>query len=98
MIELLQQCEEFVPSQWREGLIVNRFRRGITLLSVVGNVFCMVDWWSIWTEVKYCMKGQSLRVKRSCIDQVRVKKGKGRMRLFWMYRKLMIQCGVMGSG
>ena len=58
MIELLQQLfaviwrEEFVPLQWREGLIVNLFKkgdkedpcnyRGITLLSVVGKVFCKV--------------------------------------------------------
>ena len=41
--------EETVPRQWREGLIVNQFKkgdredpgnyRGITLLSVVGKVF-----------------------------------------------------------
>ena len=44
--------EEIVPRQWREGLIVNIFKkgdredpanyRGITLLSVVGNVFCKI--------------------------------------------------------
>ena len=42
--------EELVPPKWREGLIVNLFKkgdkedpgnyRGITLLSVVGKVFC----------------------------------------------------------
>ena len=42
--------EALVPRQWREGLIVNLFKkgnkedpgnyRGITLLSVVGKVFC----------------------------------------------------------
>ena len=58
MIELLHRLfaviwrEEFVPPQWREGLIVNLFKRGdkedpgnyrgITLLSVVGKVFCKV--------------------------------------------------------
>ena len=58
MIDLLQQLfavvwrEEFVPSQWRESLIVNLFKkgdkenprnyRGITLLSVVGKLFCKV--------------------------------------------------------
>ena len=41
--------EEIVPLQWREGLMVNLFKkgdkeyqgkyRGITLLNVVGNVF-----------------------------------------------------------
>ena len=45
-------CEESVPRQWREGLIVNLFKkgdkedpgnyRGITLYSVVGKVFCKV--------------------------------------------------------
>ena len=44
--------EEAVTRQWREGLIVNLFKkgdredpgnyRGITLLSVVGKVFCKV--------------------------------------------------------
>ena len=58
MVELLKQLftvicrEEFVPPQWREGLIVNLFTkgdkedpenyRGITLLCVVGKVFCKV--------------------------------------------------------
>ena len=52
MVDLLQPViwrEEIVPPQWREGLIVNLFKkgdredpgnyRGITLLSVVGKVF-----------------------------------------------------------
>ena len=44
--------EETIPRQWREGLIVNLFKkgaredpgnyRGITLLSGVGKVFCKV--------------------------------------------------------
>ena len=58
MIELLHQLfaviwyEESVPPQWREGLIVNLFKkgdkedpgnyRGITLLSVVGKDICKV--------------------------------------------------------
>ena len=58
MVDLLHQLfkvvwhEETVPKQWREGLIVNLFKkgdkedpgnyRGITLLSVVGKVFCKV--------------------------------------------------------
>ena len=43
---------EVVPRQWKEGLIVNLFKkgdredpgnyRGINLLSVVGKVFCKV--------------------------------------------------------
>ena len=50
-------CEELVPRQWREELIVNLFKkgdkedrgnyRGITLLSVVGKAFCKIDWWSV---------------------------------------------------
>ena len=58
MVCLLEQLfavvwhEEAVPRQWREGLIVNLFKkgdkedpgnyRGVTLLSVVGKVFCEV--------------------------------------------------------
>ena len=58
MVYLLEQLfsvfwrEEIVPKQWREGLIVNLFKkgdredpgnyRGVTLLSVVGKVFCKV--------------------------------------------------------
>ena len=38
--------EELVPPKWREGLIVNFFIKGdpgsITLLSVVGRVFCKI--------------------------------------------------------
>ena len=46
--------DEFVPPQWREGLIVNLFKkgdkedpgkyRGITLLSVVGKVVLNIGW------------------------------------------------------
>ena len=58
MVDLLEVLfsavwqEEVVPSKWREGLIVNLFKkgdtedpgnyRGITLLSVVGKVFCKI--------------------------------------------------------
>ena len=58
MVCLLEQLfsvvwhEETVPRQWGEGLIVNLFKkgdredpgnyRGITLLSVIGKVFCKV--------------------------------------------------------
>ena len=87
MIDLLQQLfavawrEEFVPPQWREGLIVNLFKkgdkedpgnyRGITLLSVVGKMFCKVlnnrlvhhfDKGGVFHE------GQAgFRLKRSCV-------------------------------
>ena len=58
MVDLLEQLfsviwqEEVVPRQWRDGLIVNIFKkgnredpdnyRGITLLSVVGKVFSKI--------------------------------------------------------
>ena len=58
MVSLLEQLfsviwrEETVPKQWREGLIVIYFKKGdtedpgnyrrITLLSVVGKVFCKI--------------------------------------------------------
>ena len=58
MVDLLEQLfsviwqEEMVPRQWRDGLIVNIFKkgdredpgnyRGITLVSVVGKVFCKI--------------------------------------------------------
>ena len=74
MIELLHLLfaviwhEEFVPPQWREGLIVNLFKkgdtedpgnyRGITLLSVVGKVFCKVLNERL---VKYLDSGQVLQ-------------------------------------
>ena len=60
MVNLLHQLfsvvwhAELVPPQWREGLIVNLFKkgdkevpgnyRGITLLSVVGKVFLTIGW------------------------------------------------------
>ena len=90
MIDLLQQLfavvwrEEFVPPQWREGLIVNLFKkgdkedpgnyRGITLLSVVGKVFCKVLNNRL---VQHFDKGGVLhegqagfRLKRSCVDNI----------------------------
>ena len=90
MVDLLQQLfsviwrEEIVPPQWREGLIVNLFKkgdkedpgnyRGITLLSVVGKVFCKIINDRL---VKHLEEGQALhegqagfRKKRSCIDNV----------------------------
>ena len=90
MIELLHKLfsviwrEEIVPPQWREGLIVNLFTkgdkedpgnyRGITLLSVVGKVFCKIlnD-----RLVEHLDKGRVLhegqagfRLNKSCVDNV----------------------------
>ena len=90
MIDLLQQLfgvvwrEEYVPPQWREGLIVNLFKkgdkedpgnyRGITLLSVVGKMFCKVLNNRL---VQHFDKGGVLhegqagfRLKRSCVDNI----------------------------
>ena len=76
--------EEIVPRQWREGLIVNIFKkgdredpanyRGITLFSVVGKVFCKI----LNNRLVQCLdKGGALhegqagfRTNRSCMDNV----------------------------
>ena len=76
--------EECVPMKWREGLIVSLFKkgdkedpgnyRGITLLSVVGKVFCKIlnD-----RLVKYLDKSSKIhegqarfRAGRCCIDNI----------------------------
>ena len=89
MVSLLEQLlsviwrKETVPKQWREGLIVNLKKgdredpgnyRGITLLSVVGKVFCKI----LNNRLVPCLdKGGTLhegqagfRVNRSCMDNV----------------------------
>ena len=90
MVHLLEQLfsviwqEEIVPRQWREGLIVNIFKkgdredpanyRGITLLSVVGKVFCKI----LNNRLVQCLdkegalhEGQAgFRINRSCMDNV----------------------------
>ena len=76
--------EETVPRQWRGGLIVNLFKKGdredlsnyisITLLSVVGKVFCKV----LNNRLVHCLdkegalhEGQAgFRFNRSCMDNV----------------------------
>ena len=90
MALLLQQLylviwsEEYVPRQWREGLIVNLFKkgdredpgnyRGITLLSVVGKVFCKVlnnRLVQVLDKERVLHEGQAgFRVNRSCMDNV----------------------------
>ena len=84
MVDLLEQLfsviwqEEIVPRQWRDGLIVNIFKKGdredpgnyrvITLLSVVGKVFNEL------TQGGKCI-GRLLMVERICgmsiVDYVR---------------------------
>ena len=90
MVDLLEQLfsviwqEEIVPMKWREGLIVNIFKkgdredpanyRGITLLSVVGKVFCKI----LNNRLVQCLdkegtlhEGQAgFRINRSCMDNV----------------------------
>ena len=90
MVSMLEQLfsvvwhEEADPRQWREGVFVNLFKkgdredpgnyRGITLLIVVGKVFCKV----LNNSLVQCLdregvfyKGQAgFRVNRSCMDNV----------------------------
>ena len=90
MVELLKLLfevvwtEECVPRQWRQGLIVNLFKkgdsedpgnyRGITLLSVVGKVFCKVLNNRLMTRLegkRALHEGQAgFRIKRSCVDNI----------------------------
>ena len=77
--------EEYVPRQWREGLIVNLFKkgdredpsnyyRGITLSSVVGKVFCKIlnnRLVQVLDKERILHEGQAgFRVNRSCTDNV----------------------------
>ena len=87
MVNLLHQLfyvvwhAELVPPQWREGLIVNLFKKGdkevpgiyrcITLLSVVGKVFCSNRLVEHLDKGRLLHEGQAgFRLKRSCIDNV----------------------------
>ena len=89
MIELLHELfsviwrEEIVPLPWREGLIVNLFKKGdkedlgsyrdITLLSVVGKVLCKI----LNRLVEHLEKSKMLhegqagfRLNKSCVDNI----------------------------
>ena len=75
-----------MPRQWREGLIINLFKkgdredpgnyRGITLLSVVGKVFCKI----LNNRLVGCLdkegflhEGQAgFRVNRCCVDDINI--------------------------
>ena len=92
MIHLLHKLfevvwsEELVPPKWREGLIVNLFKkgdredpgnyRGITLLSVVGKVFCKIVNDRLVRHLEsggVLHEGQAgFRAKRSCVDNIYV--------------------------
>ena len=91
MVHLLEELflvirhEEVVPRQWKEGFIVNLFKkgdredpgyyRGITLLSVVGKVFCKIP-----NRLVQCLDNEAVlhegragfRISRSCMDNIRV--------------------------
>ena len=83
IVDLLEQLfsviwqEEIVPRQWREGLIVNIFKKGdredpanyrdIILLSVVGKVFCKI----LNNRLVQCLgKDRAIRINRSCMDNI----------------------------
>ena len=90
MVDLLEQLfsviwmEEIVPRQWREGLIVNIFKkgdredpanyRGNTLLSVAGKVFCKIPnnrLVQVLDKKGALHEGQAgFRINRSCMDNV----------------------------
>ena len=88
MIHLLHKLyevvwsEELVPPKWRKGLIVNLFKkgdkedpgnyRGITLLGVVGKVFCKIDRLVRHLESAGVLhEGQAgFRAKRRCVDNI----------------------------
>ena len=98
MVDLLHQHfkvvwqEETVSKQWREGLILNLFKKGdkkdlgkymgITLLSVVRKVFCQVHNNRLAQYLDYGDKlheGQAeYRVGRSCMNIVSVRLINGR--------------------
>ena len=73
--------EECVPMKWREGLIVSLFKkgdkedpgnyRGITLLSVVGKVFCKIRLVQYLDKSSKIHEGQAgFRAGRCCIDNI----------------------------
>ena len=70
--------EEGIPKQWRQGLRVSLYKkgdaedlgnyRGITLLNVVGKLFCKIR---LVESEKALHEGQAgIKEKRSCIDNI----------------------------
>ena len=110
-----------MPMKWREGLIVSLFKkgdkedpgnyRGITLLSVVGKVFCKIlnD-----RLVQYLDKTSKIHEEQAgfcagrwCINNIltlneliqgRLKEGKKTFSFFLDIQKYMIQFDVMACG
>ena len=112
---------EFVPSYWREGLIVSLFKkgdredpgnyRGITLLDVVGKLYCRVINNRLLKYLELNGKlheGQvGFRIGRSCVDNIFslnefiqgcMKELKFTYTFFFMLRTLMTLYGGMGYG
>ena len=113
--------EEIVPRQWRDGLIVNILKkgdredpgnyRGITLLSVVGKVFCKIlnnRLVQFLDKEGALHEGQAgFRLNRGCMDNVytlneivqgRLREDKKTYAFFLDNRKLMILFGMMVYG
>ena len=102
----------YIYNIWREGLIVSLFKkgdkedpgnyRGITLLIVVGKVFCKIlnD-----RLVQYLDKSSKIhegqagfRAGRCCIDNIFTKKVRKHFHFFSIFKKHMIQFGIMACG
>ncbi len=76
--------EESIPKQWRQGLIVSLYEkgdaedpgnyRGITLLNMVGKLFCNILYTRLVSRLKSeraLHEGQAgFREKRSCVDNI----------------------------
>ena len=75
--------EESIPKQWRQGLIVSLYKKvmlrtrvlqGITLLNVVGKLFCKILNNRLVSRLeadRALHEGQAgFREKRSCVDNI----------------------------
>ena len=113
--------EESIPKQWRQGLIVSLYKkgdaedpgnyRGITLLNVVGKLFCKILNNRLVSRLeaeRALHEGQAgFREKRSCVDNIftlneivqgRMREGKHTYAFFLMFRKHLTQFGMMVYG
>ena len=99
--------EELVPPKWREGLIVNLFKKGDKddpgNYRGIGKVICKIVLVRHLESGGVLHKGQA--GFRSCVDNIYVlselvqgRLREGKKHSFQMFRKLMIRCGVMVSG
>ena len=114
--------EESIPKHWRQGLIVSLYKkgdtedlgnyRGITLLNVVGKLFCKIlnnRLVSRLESERALYEGQAgfREFKRSCVDNIftlneivqgRMREGKHTYTFFLMFRKYLTQFGMMVYG